>query len=257
MKNIQCFAFWLCILSLFPTDLQAEKYFIFQFYGDVHILRENRKIVVNEKQSIQYKDKLVVKNGWVCLIDLNNKRVTIQLPETYTYDQIQKKFLASKESIWNKLLNDLYYRINKSNEDKTSVVAGVIRGDDVNKYLVDSLIILTNYVTLKVKNNSADTLRLTLKSVSDEMYAIETLSTDSLFIIKNDLGWCHSGYYIWDIQYSNKNSIKGFFIIPNEFEKRKYLEDIKDIEVEFSELPKNIVSSIIDEYAFKNRLFIN
>lgn len=245
----------LCLTGLAFVYKKPAGYFIFQFEGDIQILSAGIAIPCQMDYEIKDRDSIQIRHGWITLIDGEVKRVTLDKPGSYSPQEIQSYFLKAKASRENKFLSYLYKKMKATPPEDGMQKGGVVRGEEESAFPQDSSVILGQAVRFEFKSGGELPVLFSLKDQKGDLL-LQKETTDSTLIIRNDLGWCAFGTYIWTLHYANKMEVRRFFIVPDEAQRKQLLDEIAYLKNSFPDLPVYVRERILEEYVRDRKLNI-
>ena len=237
-------------------NAQSDSELLF-FNSSGHVILVRGELVIKKIQgeSFQKNDVLKIIGGDVTIINLNNKRITLEESGTYSFDDIYTIMQQVESSLTNRYFVYVWHKMNKDDK-QTNQPGGVIRGDGFVTLPSDSIIVLTDNIKFSINNESGSDYDLIIKSNNNiiEQYPIrENLTLSILDIVDGQ-----PGKYYWEIKVPFGSSPdKKYFIIPDDKTRNILLEEYKKTISEFSIFDKDLQTLLIDEYLSDKKLYFH
>lgn len=229
-------------------NAQSDSELLF-FNSSGHIVLVREDVVIKKIQGERFlrNDILKIIGGNVTIINLNNKRVTMDEPGNYIYDDVAVRMQLAETSLSNRYFIYVWKKMNK--EDKqVNQPGGVIRGDDFATAPPDSIIVLSDTINFCANNESDGDFNLIIKSDDNKIIGQYPIRNElSLSVL--DINDGKPGRYYWEIKIPfGKSPEKKYFVIPDEEIRNTLVDEYKKNISEFSSFENEIKLLLIDEY---------
>lgn len=249
-----CFAFLLSFSLLFETQASSDL-LIFNADGNVALTRDNISIEKLQGEKLLEGDILNISDGNITLINLNNKRITIDKPGNYTYKDVSLLMQKAEASLTNRYFIFVWKKMNTENK-QVNKPGGVVRGEGIETYPFDSAIVLSDSIEFLVTNRPDIEYSLIIKSEKFKVLDQYEIS-NSLVIATSDFDDGNTGKYYWQIeaQFEKGPKMKCFFIPDAETKKILLAEYLQAVD-EFGGFDNDLQKLLLQEYMISNRIYV-
>ncbi|RLD43998.1 MAG: hypothetical protein DRI86_08580 [Bacteroidetes bacterium] len=239
----------------FVVNAQSnQELLFFNSNGYVQLVREDTIIKNIQGEKFLQNDLLRIISGDATIINLNNKRVTIEKSGNYNYNDVLALMQHTESSLSNKYF---VYVWDKMSDHKKNInkPGGVIRGDGFITFPMDSVIILSDTVRFCINNESGGDYQLIIKSDNHNIIKQNPIGENITLNIR-DINEGKPGKYYWEIKIPfGKPPAKKYFIIPNEKTKNEMLAEYKKNISEFSSFNIEMRELLTKEYITQNKIY--
>lgn len=249
--------FFTCILFIWLVlEVKADSdLLIFNTDGNVSITRDNNSLDELQGKKFLEGDVLHITDGSITIINKNNKRIAVDKPGTYKYDDVDKLMQKAEASLTNRYFVLVWKKMNKESE-QVNKPGGVVRGEEFETLPLDSVIILSDSIEFQIPNKSDLEYSLIIKS---EKYK-ELVQYDiwnSLKVNIQDISNGKPGKYYWEIKFPfGKGPDTKYFIIPDSSTYNKLINEYNDALGSFSVFDDKLRKSLMEEYKKFNKVYL-
>lgn len=236
------------------TGNASEEIMIFNTTGQVALLRDGGVLNKISGYRLVPDDKLVLTSGSFTVLTKSYKRITVDEPGNYHYENVIELLRSADASVSNKYFVYVWEKMN-ANDESVRHPGGVVRGDEWGLEPWDSAIILSETITFSIPNKADSEFDLLIFSKLNSL-VFKSVIVDSLEVNLSDLEVSDPGYYYWYISsdFGGKPE-KRWFEIPENSTKsdlkkeyQKFKEEIKS----FSDIDR---INLLNEYITTNRYY--
>ncbi len=240
--------------SFLVNAQSSNELLFFNSSGHVMLIRGDNNIKQIQGESFRPNDILEIINGNVTIINLNNKKITIDKPGSYNYDDALTSMQHAESSLSNRYFVYVWKKINVEDKQKNHP-GGVIRGDEFETSPGDSIIVLSDTIRFFINNISGSDFNLIIKSENYKTIKQNTIRKNLTLNI-HDINDGQPGKYYWGIETPFSNSKdKKHFIIPDMETKIRLIEEYDKNILEFSSFDIELRQLLIKEYLTQNKIY--
>mgnify|MGYP006948912641 CR=1 FL=1 len=243
---------FLIIFSTFTAFGQDEsELLIFNADGNSYIQRSGTKISNIDGAEFKKDDLLFIINGSVTIISRQNKRVTLNENGKYNYNKVYNLMQKAEASVTNKYFVNVWDQMNNKHENM-NYRGGVVRGDAVPSFPVDSAVILSDSICFEYIKEGETPGGISIKNEQFRELFYLNLTDNSIVMPLSDINNAETGIYYYEFDGSPTQC----FIIPSKDELNEKLEAFNKIMESFSSFNDEMKARLVRDYMIENKVYI-